>query len=317
MTSLTTSTLTSNTALSSKTTRSAYVALSSHAALSSRADRSVRAPVVQRGDASLPAATRHSVLGVTLAGSLIARPVARPERPQLLPTSLLLAALVGTLLLAVLLPEAVWRQLGGPLLTRTVFHGATLAGLLGLLVQIQRHAARQAAAHLSSDVVTGLPGRRGLFGNLQARLQGQQTGQRGGPGGQRPGTRHWSALLIEIDGLADMVQRHGAQVGDEVLRAVASALRQEMRADDLLGRWEGPAFVALLPGTAFEGALVVAERLRRAVSLRTFAVVGSVTVSVGAASWQPGESTERTVARAETGLHHARQGGRNRVAFTA
>lgn len=312
MTSLTTS------ALSSRT------ALSPHAAPSSRSDRSARAPVIERGDAPLPAATRHaatrhSVLGVTLAGNLSARPVARPERPQLVLTGLLLAALVGTLLLAALLPEAVWRQLGGPLLTRTLFHGATLAGLLGLLVQIQRHATRQAsgAVQLRSDEVTGLPGRRGLLDSLQARLQGSDGRRRGGPNGQGPGAQHWSALLIETDGLDDVVQRYGAQVGDEVLRAVASALRQEMRADDLLGHWAGPAFVALLPGTAFEGALVVAERLRRAISLRTFAVVGSVTVSIGAASWQPGESTERTVARAETGLHHARQGGRNRVAFTA
>ncbi len=305
MTSLTTSTLSSHTVPAS------------HAVPSPRADRSVRAPVVQRGAASPLAATRHPVLGAALSGSPVARPVARSGWPQLLPTGLLLAALVGTVLLAVLLPEAAWRPLGGPLPTRTVFYGATMAGLLGLLVQMQRHAARQAsvAGHLDRDVVTGLPGRRGLFGSLQAQLQ--QSGQRGGPGGQGPGTRHWSALLVEIDGLDDMVRRHGTQVGDEVLRAVASALRQEMRADDLLGRWDGPAFVALLPGTAFEGALVVAERLRRAVSLRTFAVVDSVTVSIGAASWQPGESTERTVARAETGLHHARQGGRNRVAFTA
>ena len=306
-------------ALSSHTSLSNHTAPSAHAALApSHPDRYARASVVQRRDTLVPAVTRHSVFGVTRSGRMNARPVAGLERPRFLQAGLLLTA-VGVLLLAALLPEALWRQLGGPLLARTLFHGATLVGLIGLSVQMQRYAARQAskAGQLRSDEVTGLPGRRGLLDSLQVRLQGSDGQRHGGPNTQRPGARHWSALLIEIDGLDDMINLHGAQVEDEVLRAVTTALQQQLRADDLLGRWAGPAFVALLPGTAFEGALVVAERLRRAISLRTFAVVGSVTVSIGAASWQPGESTERTIARAETGLHHAKQGGRNRVAFTA
>ena len=109
---------------------------------------------------------------------------------------------------------------------------------------------------------------------------------------------------------------HGHQAGDEVLRAVTLTLRQELREGDMLGRWGGEEFLALLPATGLEGALVAAERLRRAVSLRTFPYAGGVTVSIGVTSALPGDHLERMVARADAGMYRAKRAGRNRVAFS-
>ena len=70
----------------------------------------------------------------------------------------------------------------------------------------------------------------------------------------------WSVLLVDIDHFKSVNDTHGHQAGDEVLRAVTLTLRQELREGDVLGRWGGEEFLALLPATGLEGALVAAER---------------------------------------------------------
>jgi len=122
-------------------------------------------------------------------------------------------------------------------------------------------------------------------------------------------------LRVDIDHFRGVQDTYGTGVGDDVVLAVAQTLREELRGEDLIGRWTGDSFLVVLPATAFEGALVAAERLRRAVALRTFPQVGSVTLSIGVATPQPGESPERVIGRADAGLDCARRTGRNRVAF--
>jgi diguanylate cyclase (GGDEF)-like protein len=168
-----------------------------------------------------------------------------------------------------------------------------------------------AATLAHSDDLTGLPGRRALNEQLQALLGSQDQSLLG----RGPGKKVWSALLIGVDHLGTVNDTYGQGAGDTVLRAVILALRQELRGDDVLGRWSGEEFLALLPGTDFEGAMVAAERLRRAVALRTFAYAGTVTVSIGVASWLPGDTLDRVVARADAGMYLAQRAGRNRVAF--
>lgn len=190
------------------------------------------------------------------------------------------------------------------------------AGLLGLWSRMQRHIAlNQRGTASASDELTGLPGRRALHEQLQAMFstRGQTAAAVRGRG---QGQQVWSVLLIDIDHFQTVNDRYGIQAGDEVLRAMSTALRAELREFDVLGRWGGEEFVALLPDTPFEGALVAAERLRRAVSLRTFPYTGSVTVSIGVASSLAGDTTERLMARADAGRYAAKRAGRNRVAFT-
>jgi len=188
------------------------------------------------------------------------------------------------------------------------------AGVLGLWTLIQRHAApNQRLQAPASDELTGLPSRRSLHEQLQAMLNARtQTAARGRGQEQQV----WSVLLVDIDYFQAVNSRYGVQAGDEVLRAMSTALRAELRQVDVLGRWGGEEFMALLPDTPFEGALVAAERLRRAVSLRTFPYAGSLTVSIGVASSLSGDTTERVMARADAGMYAAKRAGRNRVAFT-
>ncbi len=200
-------------------------------------------------------------------------------------------------------------------------HGGLLTGMLGLWWQIQRLTVRQARDFglARSDELTGLPNRRALNEQLHALLNARDRGAQALPGrGPVPGRGQqvWSVLLIDVDHFKAVNDTHGHLAGDEVLKTLTTCLRQELRADDVLGRWGGEEFLALLPATGFEGALVAAERLRRAVSLRTFPYVGSLTVSVGVASCLPGDHLDRVVARADAGMYIAKRSGRNRVAFS-
>lgn len=163
------------------------------------------------------------------------------------------------------------------------------------------------------DELTGLPNRRALNERLQTLLNAATRGAPTLPGRGQPG---WSVLLVDIDSFRALNDAHGHAAGDEALNALTACLRQELRAEDVLGRWGGEEFLVLLPCTGIEGALVAAERLRRAVSLRTFPPVGGLTVSIGAASSLPGDDLERVAARADAGMAVAKQSGRNRVAFS-
>ena len=242
--------------------------------------------------------------------------------------SAFVAATILCLLTAALLLDLFWTRTD-LLQTRSLLQGIMLAGLAGLWTQLRQLQTRlaQGTDLARRDELTGLPNRRALNEQLQALVGGRQMGHRdaahrdtphrdGGAGRGGAGGEAWSLLLVDIDHFKSVNDTHGHQAGDEVLRAVTLTLRQELREGDVLGRWGGEEFLALLPATGLEGALVAAERLRRAVSLRTFPYAGSVTVSIGVASARPGDHLERTVARADAGMYRAKRAGRNRVAFS-
>jgi diguanylate cyclase (GGDEF)-like protein len=128
-------------------------------------------------------------------------------------------------------------------------------------------------------------------------------------------------LLADIDHFKQVNDTHGHLAGDEVLLAAAAALRQRIRAGDLLGRFGGEEFVVLLPRTGAAEACQVAERLRAAVgttSVRTGSgeVPVSVTVSIGvAALGTHGNELLELLTAADAALYRAKQGGRDQVSL--
>lgn len=107
-----------------------------------------------------------------------------------------------------------------------------------------------------------------------------------------------------------------AAAGDDVLRAFADLLRSELRAGDIVGRWGGEEFLAILPRTDVDGGHAIAERIRAATAAEPVSSGGrsiSVTVSGGCALG-PGDSIEAVVQVADTCLYAAKAAGRNRIA---
>jgi diguanylate cyclase (GGDEF)-like protein len=128
--------------------------------------------------------------------------------------------------------------------------------------------------------------------------------------------------LVDIDHFKAVNDTYGHLVGDKALRAVTDALRGQLRAYDLAGRFGGEEFAILLPHAREMDALTVAERLRSHVAGLSIPVGDDpesgpcvrVTISVGVASLD-GESRELTdmLAAADSALYYAKETGRNKT----
>jgi diguanylate cyclase (GGDEF)-like protein len=130
--------------------------------------------------------------------------------------------------------------------------------------------------------------------------------------------RHQSSLailLIDIDHFKRVNDTRGHQAGDAVLTATGHALERALRTEDSVGRWGGEEFLAVLPNTDAEGALVIAERLRAHAAKPGPGSAhprDAITVTIGAACWQSGGMDE-LISRADHALYAGKSAGRNNV----
>ena len=131
-----------------------------------------------------------------------------------------------------------------------------------------------------------------------------------------------SLLLIDIDHFKRVNDTWGHAVGDAVIQFVATTLAQTIRGQDCVARYGGEEFAVLLPTTTIEAAMRVGENIRTALSRRHFALpndadtVCAVTVSIGAACYDPGEPLAQLIERADAALYKAKKTGRDRVVGT-
>ncbi len=158
------------------------------------------------------------------------------------------------------------------------------------------------------DELTGLDNRRAILRSLEqqaalARRSGQPL----------------TLLMMDIDHFKHVNDSFGHIEGDEVLRMVANSITTRLRTQDLVGRFGGEEFLALLPATTAQGGYEVAESLRKGIAdSRIHAPDGriiGVTISIGV--HQVGESSWEALAdlinAADQALYRAKDNGRNRV----
>jgi diguanylate cyclase (GGDEF)-like protein len=129
-----------------------------------------------------------------------------------------------------------------------------------------------------------------------------------------------SLLILDIDFFKKINDSYGHPAGDEVLRQVAALLKAGVRATDTVARLGGEEFIVLMPHTASEGAMAMAEKLRVAVCshpLHIGELEVLVSASFGVIAVAEGVSTNLEVAygAADRALYVAKQQGRNRVEF--
>jgi diguanylate cyclase len=128
-----------------------------------------------------------------------------------------------------------------------------------------------------------------------------------------------SLLMTDIDHFKKFNDTFGHLTGDQVLRLVGVAVKQNVKGQDIAARYGGEEFAIILPNTALRAALTVADHVRRAVMTKelmkrsTGEHLGRVTISVGVATLRRGESAQALIERADGCLYAAKRCGRNRV----
>lgn len=123
-----------------------------------------------------------------------------------------------------------------------------------------------------------------------------------------------SVALLDLDHFKAVNDRHGHLVGDAVLQRFAALAGECLRRDDGLGRWGGEEFVLLLPGTDERGASLLLERIHAALAAHGWSQVSpglAVSTSAGISQWQPGDSLDALLQRADRALYRAKANGRS------
>jgi diguanylate cyclase (GGDEF)-like protein len=150
------------------------------------------------------------------------------------------------------------------------------------------------------DPLTGLPNRRALDERL-AELAASSASQ------------PLAIALIDLDRFKSVNDRMSHAQGDEVLRAVASTLRDSLRGNDMVARYGGDEFIALLPGAPLPAAEAALQRAVTSVANLPSNAAHGVTLSIGAVSLRPQETASRALARADAAMYQAKRKGGNGI----
>jgi len=130
-----------------------------------------------------------------------------------------------------------------------------------------------------------------------------------------------SIVMLDCDNLKQVNDTHGHESGNRLLQHVARTIRSELRGSDVLARYGGDEFIALLPETDAGGAREMGERIRRSIEMSRLDVHGTdviSTVSIGIASFpDDGGSLELIMEKADKAMYYAKERGRNRVVMAS
>jgi diguanylate cyclase (GGDEF)-like protein len=151
------------------------------------------------------------------------------------------------------------------------------------------------------DPLTGLPNRRALDEKLRQLASSADA-------------QPLAVALVDLDGFKGVNDKQSHAEGDNVLRVVASTLRDALRGDDLVARYGGDEFIVLLPGTPASAAKMALGRAVKSVAGLPHHLSHGVTLSIGLVSLRPQERGEQVLARADAAMYQAKRGGGNQVA---
>jgi len=129
----------------------------------------------------------------------------------------------------------------------------------------------------------------------------------------------YSVIMLDIDKFKHINDTYGHTIGDEVIIVLAKVLKYNSRESDIVSRWGGEEFVVLLPQTTKDGAMTIAEKLRKNVEALNVVATDNkklcFTISLGVATtdFDNCPDIEDIINNADKALYLAKEGGRNRV----
>lgn len=173
-----------------------------------------------------------------------------------------------------------------------------IASSLGILQQAERNA--------HTDALTGLGNRYWMRTMFEREI-----------GRARQSAKPLCLMMIDVDNFKLFNDHYGHIAGDRVLVAVAEALREYLRPTDLIARFGGDEFAALLPDITPDQAQQTGERLREQVAaLSPPSLSTAITVSIGLTGSSEADDIATLVQRADAAMYDAKEQGRNRVAVS-
>lgn len=129
--------------------------------------------------------------------------------------------------------------------------------------------------------------------------------------------RQYALILLDLDYFKKINDSYGHDVGDHVLCRVAKVLADNVRGNDIVGRYGGEEFILILQGKSLQQAHLIAERCRRQIESEEFTIHEdlklSVSASFGIALSSKDLTQEQVIKRADQALYLAKEKGRNRV----
>ena len=162
--------------------------------------------------------------------------------------------------------------------------------------------ARDLRFEATTDPLTGLANRLMLNHELDQEIA--RAARYGGP---------VAFIFYDVDHFKHINDNYGHPIGDKVLIELSSLASATIRKTDVLARWGGEEFAIIAPQTPAKRAAELAQGLRAAIEAHIFPEVGTITCSFGVAEYQPGDTAETLVERADKALYCAKVNGRNRV----
>lgn len=158
----------------------------------------------------------------------------------------------------------------------------------------------------TQDPLTGLINRRVLMKRLSSEIE--HLGER---------KISFCILMFDLDRFKRINDNYGHLIGDKVLKTTANILQHGLREHDIIARFGGEEFVAVLPGCTSHEAIAVAERIRASCQDTQLAAPNGdriqLSTSIGVTEYEPGEAIEAALNRVDESLYRAKELGRNRV----
>lgn len=196
----------------------------------------------------------------------------------------------------------------GPTTIATVSINLTALILLAYVAMViarEQRRARDAAIRLSTvDPLTGLFNRTFFFAAVEREIARSARSGRG-----------FCLLMMDLDELKAVNDRHGHFIGDRVLRGVGEVIAEGVRRIDIAARYGGDEFVVLLPETEVTGAYVLAEKIRMGIA--DLSVPGTEvrsSMSVGVVSFpDDGRTSDELMISADQAMYSSKHAGKNRV----
>ena len=169
-------------------------------------------------------------------------------------------------------------------------------------IERRKETEQRLAELATTDPLTGIYNRRKFDESLQEDIKRETRYKRG-----------LSLIILDIDHFKQINDQLGHDIGDTVLKHLAAALRKHAREADRFFRIGGEEFALLTCTDRNEGLADTAERLRNVVQAHDFAIGRTVTISLGASRFLPGDNCNSLFKRTDEALYEAKGTGRNRV----